>query len=391
MISSRLIDFVNEHEHDDIHMLALHSNLYPEIDIQQAIQQIKGRKIAKDKIPSWYKNQKIVYPKHLSLEQCSSEQTACYKASLVKGNSMVDLTGGLGVDFSFLSTKFRDAVYVEKQSELTDIAINNFRELGLNNTSVVNADAIEYLEAMPAVDLIYIDPARRDSIGKKVVHIEDCTPNIIEIEHLLDTKAQQTMIKLSPILDITLALRSLSYVTDVYIISSNNECKELLFIKKKSGDELQYHCVNIHKNGIDDFSFRKVQEEDAAVSYATEPGTYLYEPNSSILKAGSYKYIAEYNELEKLHPNSHLYTSDKLHTDFQGRKFQIEQVCTLGKKDINKYLQGIKHANIATRNFPLSVAEIRKKTKLEDGGDIYIFATTLMNEKKSLLICKKAD
>lgn len=391
MISSTLIDFANEHEHDDIHMLALHANLYPGIDIQQAIQQIKGRKIAKDKIPGWYQSQRIIYPKHISLEQCSSEQTACYKAGLVNGNSMVDLTGGLGVDFSFLSAKFRDAIYVEKQSELADIAKNNFRELGLSNASIENTDAVKYLRTMPAVDLIYIDPARRDSAGKKVVHIEDCTPNIIEIESLLDTKARQTMIKLSPMLDITLALKALSHITDIYIISHNNECKELIFIKKKSGDdELQYHCVNIHKSGVDTFSFRKAQEDDATVDYASELGLYLYEPNSSLLKAGSYKYIAEYYALEKLHPNSHLYTSNTLHADFQGRKFKIEQICTLGKKDI-KYLQEIKQANISSRNFPLSVAEIRKKIKLEEGGDIYIFATTLFNGKKILLICKKAD
>ncbi|MFV0538783.1 MAG: THUMP-like domain-containing protein [Dysgonomonas sp.] len=391
MISGTLNEFVKEHENDDIRVLALRATQYPEIDMQLAIRQITGRRIAKEKKPSWYINENILYPKHLSLEQSSSEKTACYKATLVNGDSMVDLTGGMGVDFSFLAKKFKQAVYVEQQAELTEIAVHNFKELGLTNVIVKNEEALSYLLDTPPIDLIYIDPARRDTVGRKTVGIEDCTPNILELESLLEEKGKQTMIKLSPMLDISLALKSLSNISDVHIISYNNECKELLFIKKETDIETFYHCVNIQKEKTDILSFTRDQEEETAISYKPQIGQYLYEPNSSIMKAGAYKYLSTYYNIDKIHPNSHLYTSDSLISDFQGRSFIIENICSLNKKEVKQYLGNIKQANITTRNFPLSVQELRKRTGLKEGGDIYIFATTLADEKKVLIICKKIN
>jgi len=389
MIPPALNEFVKAHENDDVHELALHAKLYPEIDMQTAICQITGRKIAKEKIPYWYANENIIYPKHISLEQSSSEDTARYKASIVNGQSMVDLTGGMGVDFSFMANKFENAVYVEQQPELTSIAEHNFEILRLRDVSVKNADALSYLREMPSVSLIYIDPARRDTAGRKTVRIEDCTPNILEIENLLHQKSEQTMIKLSPMLDITLAAKSLSHLSDIYIVSCSNECKELLFIKKRDAKDLHYHCVNILKGKIDILSYTKDQEEQSIATYAQQPEKFLYEPNTSIMKAGAYKYISAYYNIKKLHPNSHLYTSNGLLEDFQGRSFIIENTCTLNKKDVKLHLGHIKQANITVRNFPLSVQELRKRTGIKEGGDIYIFATTLANEKKVLLICKK--
>jgi len=387
-LSDELKAFIITHEADDVHSLALQAKQYPDIDMEMAIRQITGRKIAKEKIPSWYANDNIIYPKHLSMEQCSSEQTALFKASLCGGESMADLTGGLGVDCFFLAHGFNNAVYVEQQLELAEIAVHNFKILG-QDIKVVNEDAVSYLSSMPPVNLIYVDPARRDSTGRKTVLIEDCTPNILDMESLLEEKSKQVMIKLSPMLDITLAVKSVKSVSDVYIISANNECKELLFIKKGNTGKTLYHCVNIQNSNTDTYTFYKEDEDTISLNYTTKIAKYLYEPNASILKAGAYKSIAKAYSLDKLHPSSHLYTSEILYEDFPGRKFVVDNICSLNKKDMKEYLSDIEQANITTRNFPLSVQEIRKKTGLKDGGDIYIFATTLADDRKVLLICHK--
>lgn len=390
ILSTQILDFIEAHENDNVHTLALQSKRYPDIDMPLAIRQIAGRQIAKEKIPLWYSNRLLVYPKHLSLEQCSSEPTARYKASLHNGDSLVDLTGGMGVDFYFLSAQFKHATYLEQQPELVDIAVHNFKTLGLQHISTVQADATTYLQQMDNVDMIYIDPARRSEAGRKTVLIEDCTPNITEIEDWLEQKAELTMIKLSPMLDISLAIRSLRKISDVYIISVNNECKELVFLKKKNAERLKLHCVHILNDRTDTFSFTKEEEEEADIPHVSVLGKYIYEPNASILKAGGYKSITKKFAVKKLHPSSHLYTSDILHSDFHGRKFVIENILTLNKKDLKELITNTKQANITTRNFPLSTQELRKKTGLKEGGDTYIFATTLADEKKVLIVCKKA-
>lgn len=332
--------FVKEHEEDDIRVLALQVKRYPNINIPLAIQQIAGKKASKNKIPSWYLNEDIIYPKHLSMEQCSSEPTALYKASLVKGKTMVDLTGGLGIDFAFLSKHFEQATYIEQQKELVDIAQHNFGVLDLNNTTTINADAVTYLEQMQPVDLIYIDPARRNSSGKKTVLIEDCTPNIIELESLLEQKANRVIIKLSPMLDISLATKSLHNISDIHIISHNNECKELLFIKNKGAKDTLLHCANITNSKTDIFSFYKKGEEQITINYTIQFEQYLYEPNTSIIKAGAYKSIAAHYPVQKLHPSSHLYTSNEIINDFPGRRFTIIGISGLNKNELKAQLAG---------------------------------------------------
>lgn len=390
-LTPEIKQFIEEHENDDINKLALQSKRYLDLDIPFIIKQISGRQIAKNKIPSWYNNDDILYTKHLSLEQASSEATAKYKADLHQGESMVDLTGGMGVDFSFIAHRFEKATYVEQQQELAEIAAHNMSALGLNHTVVKNEDSVEYLKNMGHVDLIYIDPARRDSVGRKTVSIEDCTPNLKDIDELLAERASTTMIKLSPMLDITSAMRDIKNIADIHVVSVNNECKELLFIKQKSpSTKTDIHAVNIkNDNTSDHFLFSKEEEEQLNIQYTDRLGKYLYEPNSSIIKAGGYKSIADRYSLRKLHRNSHLYTSDEFLPDFHGRKFEVTTIFTLNKKDLKEYLKNISQANITVRNFPLSVEEIRKRTKLKDGGDVYIFASTLADEKKVLILCRK--
>lgn len=391
LLSDDIRKFISEHEKDDIKLLALQAKRYSNIDIQDAIQQIRGRQIARYKIPSWYSIQDIIYPKQISLEQSSSEYTARYKAELCdKGDSFVDLTGGMGIDFFFMSQKFTKATYVEQNEELVTIATHNKEVLKAYNTHIVHEDSVSYLHKIEHTDTIYIDPARRDATGKKTVRIEDCTPNIIDIESILDVKANRTIIKLSPMLDISLAIKSLKNISDVHIVSHNNECKELLFIKNKKFAPLKLHCVNITNENIDKYSFCLETEHSLTIPYTSEIGNYLYEPNSSIIKAGAYKSITnEFSPINKLHSSSHLYTSDTLHTNFQGRKFQVISTTSLNKKELKKHLVNIDKANITVRNFPLTPDELRKKIGLKDGGDIYIFATTLADERKVLILCNK--
>lgn len=385
--------FISEHENDDVRTLALQAKKYSDVDMSFAINQISGRQVAKHKIPTWYNNKAIVYPKHLSMEQCSSEYTAQYKAALVEGMVLLDLTGGLGVDFSFLAPKFQKAVYVEKNTDLVALAQHNLTVLGLDNFQVVNDDGVSFLENYNIVaDTIFIDPARRDDVGRKTVLIEDCTPNLIELDDLFNQKAQKVIIKLSPMLDISRSIRSISNVAEVHILSLSNECKELLLVKQQIDKEPVIHCINIVANNrIEKFSFSKQEEDRAMVTFTDTLDRYLYEPNTSIIKGGAYKIIAERFDLKKLHVNSHLYTSDSLLADFPGRVFEVEKYFSPTKKEINVQFKDIKQANISARNYPITVAEIRKQTKLKDGGEYYIFATTLSNEKKVLILSKKVQ
>lgn len=390
ILDEQLKQFILDHEQANVHDLALKISKYKSIDLQTAIQQIKGRQIAKLKIPTWYDNVDIIYPKHLSMEQCSSEHTARFKSSLCEGDSIVDLTGGFGVDLAFLSARFKSAIYVEQQEELCEIAKHNFRTLNLD-IDVINSTSESYLSEMDTVDMIYIDPARRDDVGRKTVRIEDCTPNLVEIEDLLEKMSRKTMIKLSPMLDISLAINTLRNISDVYVISHNNECKELLFIKNNTEATTQthLHCVNITPNKVDNFSFSRTKEDELNISYAKGLGRYLYEPNSSIIKAGAYKSVSDKFKLLKLHANSHLYTSDELLENFPGRVFSIDGVCSPEKKSFRKNFGDIKKGNLSTRNFPISTQELAKKLNIKDGGDIYLFGTTMADERKVLIICHK--
>jgi Precorrin-6B methylase 2 len=390
-INNETAQFIKEHIADNPSTLALQAKKYPEVDMPFAVTQIIGRKIALEKVPSWGNMDGIIYPKHLSLEQCSSEATARYKSSLAKGDTLVDITGGLGVDCAFLSANFKKAVYVERQNELCEIASLNFPLLGLPHINVVNGDGVDYLSQIDKVDWLFVDPARRNEQGGKVVAIADCEPDVAELSELLVSKANNVMIKLSPMLDLSLALHDLSFVKEVHVISVANECKELLVIlsKESSEDRIPIYCVNILKNGdLQIYSFEKGDEQQGC-AYSSEVARFLYEPNASILKAGAYKSIANTYKLNKFHPNSHLYTSDDSIMDFPGRKFECESVFSLNKKEVKASIGNLKQANITVRNFPSSVAELRKRLKLSDGGDTYLFATTLANDQKVIIKCHK--
>ena len=366
--------------------------------IIQARQEV-GQKIAAEKLPSWAACPTIQYPARLSMEQCSSEWTARYKSQLIKGETLVDLTGGLGVDCCFLSESFTHTTYVEQQPELCQLATHNFASLG-KHIHVVNAQCEDYLENMQPADVIFIDPARRDNKGGKVVLLADCTPNLLDMGNKLLQKCQTLLVKLSPMIDIDSVIKAFPTTQEVHIVAVNNECKEVLVRVKgemagisgtSTGSvtdipavtEPGIICANLPQQG-QPFLFTRKAEEACTIAYSL-PQTYLYEPNAAILKAGAFKQVAQQMGVHKLHPNSHLYTSDTLVSHFPGRIFTIDRITKVQKKEIND----IEKANVSIRNFPGSVADLRKKLKLKDGGDTYIFATTLHDNSKALIVCNK--
>ncbi len=392
-ISPETQQFIREHLSDNVRTLALQAKKYPNVDMPTAITQIAGRQTAAEKIPSWKEIEDIWYPKHLSLEQCSSEITARYKASLLQGDSLTDLTAGFGIDCSFLAAGFQSVTYVERQEELCEIATHNFPILNLNHITVRNEDGVDHLKAMSPVDCIFLDPARRNEHGGKTVAISDCEPDVAELEELLLSKANRIMVKLSPMLDLTLALKELEYTQEVHIISVNNECKELLLLLGQNPPaEVPIHCVNLSTKGKQEeqhFVFTREQEQRSECAYTDALENYLYEPNASLLKAGAFRSIATAYPVKKLHPNSHLYTSDTLITGFPGRIFRIVDQCSFNKKEIKENLADLKKANLTVRNFPATVAELRKRINLAEGGDTYLFASTLNNGQKILIRCEK--
>ena len=369
--------------------------------------QEEGRKIVATKLPSWAENMSILFPAKISLEQCSSEATATYKAGLASGESLVDLTGGFGVDCSFLSKNFSSVDYVEQNEELCQIAEHNFAALGLN-IRVNNAESVEFLKNMPAVDCIYIDPARRDIKGKKTADLSLCSPNLLEIRDILLDKCNTLLIKLSPMFDISSALEVFPECAEVHVVSVKNECKELLLLVEGGFcGETEIVCIelgmrneelgilrvgeSISKTSFDYAEHKqnrlqamRSEEFGEIVSYSA-PKSYLYEPNASIMKAGLFKTVANKYNVQKLHPSTHLYTSEELVPDFPGRSFEIKRVTKVQRKEI----QDIEKANLSIRIFPGNVADLRKKLKLKDGGDTYIFACTLHDNSKVLIICEK--
>ena len=394
-LTTETIRFIEENARADVRSLALQAKKYPKVDMAMAVVQIAGRQIAEAKVPTWYRTEGLLYPKHLSMEQCSSEATAIYKAGLVEGETFADLTGGFGIDCSFLSRKFKKADYVERQAELCELAKHNFPLLALN-IDVHNEDGVEYLKRMQPVDCLFLDPARRDGHGGKTVAISDCEPDVSALEELLVEKARKVVVKLSPMLDLSLALKDLKHVCEVHIVSTDNECKELLLIlqKETASTEVSIHCINSlgALNGYriyQEYAFTQEQERTSDCPLTHEVEAYLYEPNASIMKAGAYRSLTQAYPVKKLHPSSHLYVSPHFIEDFPGRKFQVEAVSGFGKKELKTFLQGMEKANLTIRNFPSSVAELRKRLKLKEGGDDYLFATTLADESKVIIKCKK--
>ena len=499
-------DFIRQHQDEDVRQLAFLGSKYPEVNMPFALDQIRGRKMAHVKLPRWASIEGIIYPPHISMEQCSSEQTALYKAELAArllglsvsssenekecekaSNShfskicefasegavdsefaknedtckkqqiltecdkyvnksegepneedfseeieFVDLTGGFGVDFSYIASRLGvKSMYVERQAHLCEAAKENFGRLGLKNAIVKNGDGIEVLHSFAlkkddaaseslgiteeqsrsllktslGLKLIFIDPARRDDAGNKVVSLKDCTPDVTLLQEEMLSKADYVIIKLSPMLDWHRAISELSHVREVHIISVNNECKELLLVlsarnmddveassadgEVKHAGNLRIYCVNDAQSFVCD----ELDMESSSVKIAPstlEEMQYLYEPNASLMKAGCFGVLSERYDARMLSKNSHLFVSREPIAAFPGRSFRIIAVSSFNKKEFKRHLSGITKANIATRNFPLSVAELRKRLKLKDGGEIYIFATTLSDESHVLVITEKA-
>lgn len=389
MPNTATIEFIAQHRNDDVRTLALQAGRYPTVDMREAVTQIEGWQQAREKLPAWAAVEGIIYPPKISMEQCSSEKTAKYKAGLIKGERFADLTGGFGIDFSYIARGFNEAYYIERNERLCNIAKANFSLLDISHAKVMNGNSEELLASLPHLDWIFVDPARRNGDGRKVVALSDCEPNVAELDLL--SKADRVMIKCSPMLDITLAGRQLKNVTEVHIVAVNNECKELILILGSNGiTGFSTHCVNILKDGIQKFSFTQGEEDFAVTSYSNEVGKYLYEPNACIQKAGCPNSLSARCKVCKLHPNSHLYTSDELAHNFPGRIFEVVEVLGFSKADIKK-VQALGKANITVRNFPENVQQLRKRLKLADGGDNYIFATTLNDGDKALIVCKKAE
>lgn len=495
IMNQATLDFIRQHQDDDVRQLAFLGSKYPEVDMPFALDQIRGRKMARMKLPRWASIDGIIYPPHISMEQCSSEQTALYKAELAarllglspsssengeekekesenasnlhlseicefagKGTvdsefakneatckkqqilteseenvneikeephegdfseetGFVDLTGGFGVDFSYIASRLGvKSIYVERQTHLCEAAKENFGRLGLMNAIVKNGDGIEVLHSFASkkeaaasdslgitedqsqsllktnlgLKLIFIDPARRDDAGNKVVSLKDCTPDVTLLQEEMLSKADYVIIKLSPMLDWHRAVSELNCVQEVHIISVNNECKELLLVlSAQNMGNLRIYCVN------DAQSFVCEESDMEASSVKIAPSTleemqYLYEPNASLMKAGCFGVLSGRYDARMLSKNSHLFVSMAPIEAFPGRSFRIIAISSFNKKELKRHLSGITKANIATRNFPLSVAELRKRLKLKDGGETYIFATTLSDESHVLVITEKA-
>lgn len=495
IMNQATLDFIRQHQDDDVRQLAFLGSKYPEVDMPFALDQIRGRKMARVKLPRWASIDGIIYPPHISMEQCSSEQTALYKAELAarllglspsssenveekekesenasnlhlseicefagKGavdsefakneatcekqqilteseenvneikeepyegdfseeTGFVDLTGGFGVDFSYIASRLGvKSMYVERQTHLCEAAKENFGRLGLKNAIVKNGDGIEVLHSFASkkeaaasdslgitedqsqsllktnlgLKLIFIDPARRDDAGNKVVSLKDCTPDVTLLQEEMLSKADYVIIKLSPMLDWHRAVSELNCVQEVHIISVNNECKELLLVlSARNMGNLRIYCVNDAQS----FVCEESDMESSSVKIAPftlEEMQYLYEPNASLMKAGCFGVLSERYDARMLSKNSHLFVSREPIAVFPGRSFRIIAVSSFNKKELKRHLSGITKANIATRNFPLSVAELRKRLKLKDGGETYIFATTLSDESHVLVITEKA-
>lgn len=396
-LTEATLRFIAEHRRDDVRALALQAGKYPLVDMPAALTQIAGWQTAEVKVPAWAATESILYPPHLSMEQCSSEITARYKASVVSGydgpcQSLVDLTGGFGIDFSFLAPHFRQATYVERQDVLCEVARHNFPLLDLEAARVIHTDGVDYLRQMEPVDWLYLDPARRDAHGGKTVAISDCEPDVVALEPLLLEKSGRVLVKLSPMLDLMQALHTLKHVVAAHVVSVAGECKELLLVLARDeaplAEDVPIHCANL-PGTADTVIFTRREEQTASCLYADMPRTYLYEPNASLLKAGAFRCLSYIYKVEKLHASSHLYTSDEALSGFPGRMFRIDGWCGFGKREVKDLLCDVRKANLTVRNFPATVAELRKRLKLAEGGDVYLFATTLNDGRKILLRCRK--
>lgn len=399
-LDAALQRFIVCHRHDDVRQLMLGGAGAVGVDLRAAAVQIAGWQAAAHKLPLWAQTQGIVFPEHLALEQCSSQRTAQYKASLVDPPgtpwAMADLTGGFGVDSVMMMRGRPEAwlFFVERDEGLCRLAAHNLPLLGVAHPTILHARAEEALGRLPHVHLIYLDPARRDSHGGRVVALADCSPDAAQLMPQLMGKARFVLLKLSPMLDLTQAVRQLGApVTQIHVVSVEGECKELLLLVDTSADvdvEPTIHCVNLGKRDTR-FLFTRREEQSASCPCAQRLGAYLYEPDASVMKAAAFRSVAQRFSLAPLHPNSHLYTADTLRGDFPGRAFRVLATCPATKADVRRLLGPRPAANLTVRNFPLPANALRKKLALGDGGHAYLFATTLMPQRPCLILCEKTS
>lgn len=390
-----LKEFIQEHLNGNTDKLLLNASRYPGIDVPFAVSQITARRQIKDKLPSWYANDDLVYPSRLSTEQCSSETTARYKQRLIAGECVCDLTGGLGIDSYYFAQKAKKVVYIERFPEYCAAAKTNFQVLGINNVQILNADAREVVNTLNT-DTFYIDPARRADGNKRIFALAECEPDILQLKPILLEHAQRLIVKISPMADIDETLRLLPETTEVHILAVKNECKELLFVLENGIDisqkQVTVHAVNYETNGdCQLFTFTPDEEKAAELRTTATVKKYLYEPHAALLKSGAFKLTAIRFGMEKLHRHSHLYTSDYICPDFPGRRFIVQDVFEFSGKLLKQLHKTIPQANITTRNFNLSVADLRKRSGIREGGDIYLLATTSDDNRKILLSCRKID
>lgn len=385
ILASEAQDFINENLNNDIHKILLSKSKFTEVSSRELVEQIESKLKAKSKLPTWFSTDNIYYPNKLNLSQTSSEITADYKTTLVNGIIIIDLTAGFGVDSFAFSKKMNHVIHIDKNEDLSKIAQHNFKQLDADNIECIAADGLEFLKKINSpIDWIYIDPSRRDKDNKKVYYLSNCEPNVVSNMDLLLEKSTNILIKTGPLLDLKSGLKELSHVKEIHIVAVNNDVKEILWlIEKEYKNEPLIKTLNYKANTFQEFQFHLIEEQITDAQYS-KPLNYIYEPNAAILKSGAFKTISKKFNLYKIHANSHLYTSDQL-IDFPGRIFKVENIHDYSKKSFKK--SGIKKANITTRNFPDSVSKIRKKLGIKDGGEIYLFCTTDMEQNLVIISC----
>ncbi|MCF7560133.1 class I SAM-dependent methyltransferase [Sabulilitoribacter multivorans] len=387
ILNTEIQEFINDNLNTDISSLLLKGTSFLEVSTKDIIEQIEAKKRCEKKLPTWFNTKNIYYPNKLNIEQTSSEITAKYKSQLIEGNSIIDLTGGFGVDAYFFSKQFKTVKHCEINEGLSHIVAHNYKQLQTKNITTIATDGIEYiLLSKNKYDWIYIDPSRRHDTKGKVFFLKDCLPNVPEHIDLLFNHSNNILIKTSPLLDLSIGIDELKHVKAIHVVAVNNEVKELLWVLEKEFDSsIQIETVNIKNDDIQQFHFTLNNKKNSESKYS-KPLTYLYEPNSAILKAGAFDEVSNQLNVFKLHKHSHLYTSENL-VEFPGRIFRIERVIPYNKKTLKK--AGITKANITTRNFPETVQQIRKKNNIKDGGHAYLFFTTNHHDEKIVIVTSK--
>ena len=386
ILNTGIQDFINKNLDTDISSLLLKHPKIEGVETKIIAEQIQAKLKAQKKLPTWFNTPKIYYPNKLNIEQTSSEKTAHYKSQLVEGNSLLDLTGGFGVDSYYFAQVFKDVTHCEINAALSQIAAHNFKTLKQDNISCIAVHGMNYLATSDKVDCIYLDPSRRDQSKKKVFLLQDCTPDITEIHDVLLEKASKVLVKVSPLVDISKAILDVNQINEIHIVAVDNQVKEMLLLLTKESSNTLIKAVNIKDGIIEQFSFDYANEAHAISNYAL-PLTYLYEPNAAILKSGAFNSLSQHYNINKLHSSTHLYSSEQL-IDFPGRRFLIKQIIPFNKQGI-KTLKTIAKANITTRNFPQSVEKLRAQLKIKDGGSDYIFFCTDSDNAKIAIITEK--